>query len=371
MSVYVIISESGEKSYQVRVKDANRKHYPSKTFDKKSEADNYNAELISRRAKGAKVLPGIKYTLNEYWDKWNVERGINWGKSVRRDTEGRFRNYIAPALGSMLLTEIDSSAIARLMVDLKNKGLSASTRNNLHGSLNRMFKDAVNFYGILLSNPVRDDHRSKTSKKERPHWTPQQCYRLLDSVREHEYGVAFWIMIWNGLRIGEILGLRHGDIDLDSGVFHIKRQFSKNEYVFKELKNRVEYSPKIAPALLDFLRDKLSKDADPNALVIMGRSGRAVGKYDTIVEELTLAAKKVGLRRLTPHELRHSMTGLWEQVGATERDLQKLMNHKSTVSTRGYMHQTSDRMDMLAERLAQLGKNVLVGNFNKKGSTDG
>ncbi len=359
--------KSGKIACRVRIKDSQGKYFPAETFESWKDAEARRDELRGMRRKGASVLSKGRYTVKAYWDKWNVERGIEWGKGFRRDTEGRFRNYIEPTLGSKLLTEIDSSVISQFMVDLKKKGLSASTRNAIQGNLNRMFRDAVNFYNILLSNPVREDHRAKTSKKERSFWKPKECERLLDSVREHEYGVAFWIMIWNGLRIGEILGLRYGDIDLDSGVFHIKRQFSKNEYVFKELKNRVEYSPRIAPALLEFLRDKLPKDADPDALVIMGRSGKAVGKYDTIVEELTLAAKKVGLRRLTPHELRHSMTGLWEQVGATDIDLQKLLNHKSNVSTKGYMHQTSDRIEMLAERLAQLGKNVIVADFNKKG----
>lgn len=361
MSITKRIGVNGDVSWTVRFRDKDGKYYPAATFDRKGDADDHQDALKEIKKKGWDIKLGCKYTLKEYFEKWNVERGIEWGRSYRKDTIARFKNHIAPSLGSKPLTDIDSSDISLLMVELKHKGLAAGTRNAIQNNLNRMFRDAVDFYKVLLSSPVREDHRAKGSKKERSFWKPSECYRFLDSVREHRYGAAYWIMLWNGFRIGEILGLRHGDLDLEAGMFYIKRQYSKNEYVVSELKNKTEYSPKMAPPLQDFLLEKLPKDADPDSLVFTSQTG-SFASYKTVSSQLTKAAKSQGLKRLTLHELRHSMTGLWVDIGATEVDLQKLLNHKSTVSTKGYMHQTPDRIEMLAAKLRMPNAKVIPIN---------
>jgi integrase len=360
MSIIVRESLSGELSYLVRVKDSKGAWYPSKTFSRRPDAVAHEANLITERAKGAKMLPGVRYTLTQYWDKWHVDKGIEWGISHRRDTIAKFHTHIKPVLGSKLLTDIDSSAISKLMGKLKEKKLSSSTRNAILCKLNEMLRDAVENDKLLLSNPVRKEHRAKTSVIERDYWTTSECYRFLDSVREHPYCIPFWIMVWNGLRIGEMIGLRHGDIDLENEIFHIKRQYNKNEYTFTERKNKAQYSPKMAPALAEFLRVKLPRDADRDSLVITNRFG-GVACYKTLSGALTDACKAARLKRLTPHCLRHSMTGLWCAVGAGESDIRDLLGQKSTASARGYIHRTSDRMEMLAARLRNdsVGQNVV------------
>jgi site-specific recombinase XerD len=55
-----------------------------------------------------------------------------------------------------------------------------------------------------------------------------------------------------------------------------------------------------------------------------------------------------GVKAVTPHELRHSCTEIWFHHGATLEDVRRLLGHKSSETTKCYVHKTDDRLIKLA-----------------------
>lgn len=341
---------SGEIKYVVRVKDKNGNWYPSRTFDNSSDAKAFERSLFDEKAKGAKLLPGAKYTLKQYWDKWKDERrtesSISW-----KHTQGQlFELHIAPYLGEKILTEITKIDISNLLGKLKELDLASGTRLHIYIILNKLFRDAIEFYEILLVSPVRRDHRPKLSETQRDFLKPNESRRFLQSVVDHQYGVAYWIMLGCGLRIGEVQGLKRRDIDLDEGVIHLKRQWHEKEQRFTELKNRRETVVQMPSALVEFLKSKFPSKMVPDALVVTNSVGN-VSDRKKIYSNLKRACKKAGLKEICPHELRHSCTELWIEMGASIEDLRRLLNHKSSVSTQKYIHRTTERLSRLATQV--------------------
>lgn len=54
--------------------------------------------------------------------------------------------------------------------------------------------------------------------------TPEELVRLLDAAKEYKYYLVIRLLALTGMRLGEVLGLRWQDVDLERGVLTV-RQF--------------------------------------------------------------------------------------------------------------------------------------------------
>jgi site-specific recombinase XerD len=61
----------------------------------------------------------------------------------------------------------------------------------------------------------------------------------------------------------------------------------------------------------------------------------AVGAFDEIIERVR---ERVGIRKLTPHTLRHQRCTILKRAGVSLEDIALLAGHKSTETTRLYIH---------------------------------
>ena len=57
--------------------------------------------------------------------------------------------------------------------------------------------------------------------------------------------------------------------------------------------------------------------------------------------------------KVSPHELRHTCTEIWIQMGASIEDIRRLLNHKSAETTQRYIHRTDDRLMTLANSIEE------------------
>ena len=60
---------------------------------------------------------------------------------------------------------------------------------------------------------------------------------------------------------------------------------------------------------------------------------------------------EAGVKRISPHGLRHSCTEIWMKNGATVEDIRRLLGHKSVETTLRYVHRTDDRLIKLAKEI--------------------
>ena len=111
----------------------------------------------------------------------------------------------------------------------------------------------------------------------------------------------------------------------------------------------MRYVP-VSAAVLHLVRDYLeghrrtliaAYDGDDTGQIFLSESTRnpgrplAVGAFDEIVE---CVRGKVGLPALTPHTLRHQRCTILKRAGVSLDDIALIAGHKSTESTRLYIH---------------------------------
>ena len=61
--------------------------------------------------------------------------------------------------------------------------------------------------------------------------------------------------------------------------------------------------------------------------------------------------KKIGVPKVSAHELRNFCSEVWFSHGASAEDVRKLLGHKSASTTMNYFHRTEDRLMKLAESI--------------------
>jgi integrase len=99
------------------------------------------------------------------------------------------------------------------------------TRLKLRNIMSVVFRHGIR-YGFLPrdghANPVKYVRQSGHSNKEHVILTQEQAMTILSHLKEQVRTMA-WLDVTTGLRASELLALRWGDIDFDTGVMFVQR----------------------------------------------------------------------------------------------------------------------------------------------------
>lgn len=136
--------------------------------------------------------------------------------------------------------------------------------------------------------------------------------------------IAILVLICTGLRVGELVQLRSGDVHADNGALHVRGKGQRERFVFL-----------VDPGLRDLMA-KLS--ARRSGLPLFG-NGVEQWSTDWVRRALRAFVKEAGIdRHITPHMLRHTCATLLLEDGVDLRFLQRLLGHESISTTAIYAH---------------------------------
>jgi len=135
------------------------------------------------------------------------------------------------------------------------------------------------------------------------------------------------LILFAGLRVGEIIQLRMSDITLDE---------RKGSVVVREGKGtkrrEIPLNAKARKALLEYLR--MRPDVEMEALFLGQRNEGVQSK--TIQRAVQRFSKKAGLKNVTPHTLRHSFAKALIDAGVSLEKVATLLGHVNLNTTRIY-----------------------------------
>ena len=152
------------------------------------------------------------------------------------------------------------------------------------------------------------------------------------------------VLYGTGLRISELVGLRLGDVDLESALL---RAFGKGakERVVPVGRHAVAaladwLGPGGRPALVP---ERWARRGDADAVFLNRRGGRLSRQGAWLV--VTRCGRELGLDgTLTPHVLRHSCATHMLDHGADIRAVQEMLGHASVSTTQVYTKVSAERL---------------------------
>jgi integrase len=292
-------------------------------------------EVREEIAAGVQDAP--EATFAEFADRWyNDYAKPNVRAKTARDYEAIIRVHLVPAFGEQMLSEIQPADVQAFVAEKSRSGLSAGTVNKQLVILKAMLARAVE-WRYLRESPARYVKRLREPQREMDYFRPDEINSFLEAASVSNR-LLFATAIFTGLRQGELLALRWGDIDLLKGVLYVRRTYHP-AFGFGEPKSaagrRAVYLP---PDLMEMFREE-GFARRPEDLVFTNREGRPFDPSGLVRHEFHPTLSRAGLRRIRFHDLRHTYAAMMISVGASPKLLQEQMGHESISTTmRHYGH---------------------------------
>ncbi|GGM22317.1 tyrosine-type recombinase/integrase [Deinococcus aerophilus] len=204
------------------------------TESTKSEAERAQSRVIADAARGQFAVME-KVTVEDYIRAWHALRKDSQAAKYTQGQACMIEVHIVPGLGKKRLATVTPRDLEAFYADLQHrdkrrpamlgKPLGDSMKRSIHNILRQAFAEAVR-HGDLIRNPVdvvrprytREAAQDDTVKA----WTEEEAARFYAVARHDRRGVAFCFMLATGLRIGETLGLRWENVDLQTGRIYIR-----------------------------------------------------------------------------------------------------------------------------------------------------
>lgn len=342
---------NGTWRIQYRWKDwtgTNRKSQ-KRGFRTKKEAEEWYAHFLLQQSSDPTM------TLNDFWEIYKVDMAKRLRKTTMKQKEYVMEDKVLPYFGSTPINEITAPQIRKWQGQMIDKGFKPTYLKTINNQLNSIMNYAVKFYD-LRSNPCyKAGSMGKSKADERPYWTYEEFQKFSDAIIDkYDSWVAFHILFWTGIRLGELLALTVSDIDFDKGTLLVDESLTRLDGEDLITAPKTESSVRlitIHPELQQILKEYISTlyRARPTTRLFAARTKSFFEK------EMERGIKLSGVRKITVHCTRHSHASMLIQMGISPMDIAKRLGHgKVTTTIETYCHPAMDAQKKIANQLGEV-----------------
>ena len=317
-------------------------------------------ERYKQAEKEGKLASLRPITVEQYIALWLPLHKSNVAKRTYNDY-ANFLDKLLPVIGDKQLAQVTVDDAASVWT--KNKWGSASA-----------IKHAKMLYVALFDAAIENDMCSKNpfrAKFAQPPKGSAGSHRALtdEEIRlimetPNRFQLAALIMLFAGLRRGEVLPLTMDDIDLDAGIIHVTKavHYNSNQPIVALTKTEAGLRDvPIVSALRPYLQGH-------KGLIIQNTHGKILSTsslhwmWNSYMKTLSLTAgHPVSIRA---HDLRHTYCMMLRDAGVDMKQAMIWMGHKDeTMILRIYDHVTEKRTQT---SLDQLEKSLIGRQFGRQ-----
>jgi integrase len=302
-------------------------------------------ERLAKKAE--KQAEAQRWTFDRLWEEYKAHRpGL---KGMVTD-ENRYVNHIRPAFGAKEPQELLPLDVDRLRLKLLKTRQPGTVKNVLE-LLRRLVNFAAKKQLCPKASFTIEMPRANNLKTE--DLGPDQLARLLEAITQDTNFQAANFMkmvLFTGMRRGELFRLQWQDVDFDRGFIHIR-----------DPKGGQDQKIPLNQEARDLLEAHL-RTGSP--YVFPGRGGKM--RVD-ITKQVNRIKEAAGLPKdfRALHGLRHVYASMLASSGQVDLyTLQKLLTHKSPAMTQRYAHLRDEAL----KRASDLAGNLITQAVNGKRS---
>ena len=314
----------------------------------KKHADKLLVERLSQINKSEFIEPS-KMTFAEFQDIWMEKYAIGEGQ-IRPSTlvlyDGHFRTHLIPAFGGTVLSKIGVEDIQGFKAVKTASGLSPQTVEHLLRLLRQMLDHAID-WGYLRENPAKKVRNPKIPKKEMDCLTADEVGVFLGHVSGKWYPFTL-TAVFTGLRIGELLAMKWGNLDWNKGQYFVKETWLRprggHPAGIAEPKTDASIAPvDLTPVLLDTLKQHRARQNEEKLqaggsyqnqdLIFASPLGTWWDDRNFVRRVFHPTLKAAGIRQIRFHDLRHTCASLFIDQNESPKYIQTQLRHASIEMT--------------------------------------
>ena len=299
------------------------------------------------------LAPAARHALEAFVAHLRDERGlsVHTVAAYRRDLT-QFLQYAGRA-GVTDPGQVEPLLLRRFLALQRTRGLAAASIARKAAALRAAFRFLAR-RGLVPENPAAALGVPRGPKRLPVVLKPRQVDRLLagpepvDPIGLRDRAILE-LLYATGIRVGELCGLRLGDVDLAADTVLVLGKGAKQRVV--------PFGEPARDALLDYLangRATMLPGTDPagadREALFFNRRRRPMTQRDVrgMLERYRVAAgAPVGT---SPHTLRHSYATHLLEGGADLRAVQELLGHVALTTTQTYTHVSNERLRRVYEQ---------------------
>lgn len=298
----------------------------------------------------------MKY--KEWLNKW-LESCIR--PFVKESTYKRYettcRLHLVAGLGDWEIAELSAYVLQSYIADLM-KNYSTGTVNIAITVLQSSLKKAA-LLNLIKNDPGKLIVRPRHSEKQ------VECFSVAEQRRIEACvigGKTQWlgilVCLYTGLRIGELMALTPGDIDLGAKQITVSKScrdgWINGEYTKIIDTPKTESSKRVIPiprALLPYVK-RLKKACRGDFLICKGEKNISMRSYQ---RSFALILKNLGIAHRGFHSLRHTFATRALECGMDVKTLSEILGHKSVnITLNRYAHSLSEHKRAMMNKLGKL-----------------
>lgn len=299
-------------------------------------------------------------TIAAYAQEYFSICAVNLAHSTQVTYQKILENHILPALGKVKLTDLTHRQVEQFVTSLSvKKKQSAKTVRNIHGILHNMLESAIRDE-LLLRNVSERCSLPRVTQHQVRAITTAKLNQFLRAIDGKQFRNIFFIDIFSGLRLSEILGLRWEEVDFDHDCIYVRQQLQqkqvKGDFGYflappKEGKQRKVILAQNAMRVLWHQRAKQNEQQlaagalwdNSFHLVFTNDFGQPLNRR-TVYKHLKRILLDCGMGNYTFHSLRHSFATISLENGDDIKTMQTNLGHYAASFTlKTYAH-VSDQM---------------------------
>ncbi|MDO8636750.1 MAG: site-specific integrase [Dehalococcoidia bacterium] len=339
----------------------------------KRDAEKALAEFIHSIEEGSYIKPH-RLTVGEWLNQWlESYAGLHSSPRTAENYGSVIRRHLIPSLGALLLFQLRpqhlQSYYARALSQGRadgQGGLSAASVLRHHKVISQALGFAVK-QGLLARNVAQACDPPHPARPSMSTLAEGDVPRFLVTAQGTPYYVLFYTALYTGMRRGELLGLRWGDLDLDMATLSVVQTLQRvgGAYIIKEPKSQrsrrqVSLPPSLALLLRKYRTEQsalhvlLGKPLSDGDLVFAHPDGMPF-EPSVISHQFAWVLRKAGLPHIRLHDLRHTHASLMLKAGVHPKIVSERLGHASVAITLDtYSHTVPGLQEAAAQRFDRM-----------------
>jgi integrase len=331
----------------------------------KRQAQIECARLIAEQQSGAAVDPS-KVRVTEFLDRFDRDWAVTHVSPHSRERYQFALNHVRRHLGDKPLQKVRPADLAAFYATLARTALAPRTIKLVHSVLHRALGQAKT-WGIIRDNPAEVVKPAKAPDRETPMLQPERAATLLERLRGQPLYLIASLALGAGMRRNEMLGLRWGDVDLDTGRLTIEQALEQTAaYGIRAKGPKTKHGRRTIslPAhLVTELRQHWREQQEQRLGMGLGKAPETAPVFATsdgrhlspnaITKAWPVAVAAIGMPAVTLHSLRHTHASMLIAKGVDILTISRRLGHSSPTITLGVyghlIHGTDDRAAAIME----------------------